>query len=467
MDAIASHILALPPWVALLLIFLLPALESSAFVGFVFPGETALILGGVLAFRGVVPLWAVLVAGILGAIIGDSVGYAVGRRWGRNLIHGTLGRLINRKHLDRGERYLAERGGRAVFLGRFTAALRVMIPGLAGMARLRYPLFLAYNAAGAVCWGTMCVLLGYLGGRSWQRVAHLASRIGFVAVGVVVALVVIGYLIRRARWGWALRALERLQHAPAVVRFTGRYPRTTAWVVARFDARRPEGLALTTLVGVAVSSIWITLGLGQDVVDHEEFALLDHPASLWVVDHRIGWLTAILQVLTWFGSNAVIGPLLIIAGILLVRQRRSWLPAADIIVTYLGTMILYAVIKNGIERPRPPTVDRLTRAAGWLAQKPDWAFPSGHAAQATAAWVLLCVLIWNGRSAKIKIRLAAATAALVLLVSFSRWYLGVAWLTDVLAGMTLGLAVLGVWGITRITIAGTDPEVITHQQHHH
>jgi undecaprenyl-diphosphatase len=163
----------------------------------------------------------------------------------------------------------------------------------------------------------------------------------------------------------------------------------------------------------------------------------------------------------------VIGPLLIIAGILLVRQRRSWLPAADIIVTYLGTMILYAVIKNGIERPRPPTVDRLTRAAGWLAQKPDWAFPSGHAAQATAAWVLLCVLIWNGRSAKIKIRLAAATAALVLLVSFSRWYLGVAWLTDVLAGMTLGLAVLGVWGITRITIAGTDPEVITHQQHHH
>jgi undecaprenyl-diphosphatase len=219
-------------------------------------------------------------------------------------------------------------------------------------------------------------------------------------------------------------------------------------------------------VGVAVSSIWITLGLGQDVADHEEFALLDHPASLWVVDHRIGWLTAVLQVLTWFGSNAVLGPVLIIGCILLVRRRRSWLPAADIAVTYLGVMILYAVIKDGIERPRPPGVDRLTSAAGWLADKPDWAFPSGHAAQATVAWVLLCVLAWNGRSAKIKTRLAIATAALVLLVSFSRWYLGVAWLTDVLAGMTLGLAVLSVWGITRITIAVTDPEVSTDQPQH-
>ncbi|MBO0810631.1 MAG: DedA family protein, partial [Microlunatus sp.] len=148
MESIASHILALPPWIALLVVFLLPALESSAFVGFVFPGETALIIGGVLAFNGVVPLWAVLVAGILGAIVGDAVGYSIGRRWGRRLVDGTLGRFINKKHFDRGERYLAERGGKAVFVGRFTAALRVLMPGLAGMSRMPFPTFFAYNAAG-------------------------------------------------------------------------------------------------------------------------------------------------------------------------------------------------------------------------------------------------------------------------------------------------------------------------------
>ena len=138
-DSVASHILALPVWVALLVVFAMPALESSAFVGFVFPGEVALILGGVLASEGHVSLAAVLAAAIAGAVVGDSVGYLVGRRYGRHLLQGTLGRFVRHEHLDRAERYLADRGGKAVFLGRFTAALRVMIPGLAGMSRMHYP----------------------------------------------------------------------------------------------------------------------------------------------------------------------------------------------------------------------------------------------------------------------------------------------------------------------------------------
>ena len=79
-------------WV-LALAFAFPALEASAFAGFVFPGEIAVILGGVAASRGTVPLWAVIAAAVAGAIIGDSAGYLIGRRWGTDLLHGTLGRL--------------------------------------------------------------------------------------------------------------------------------------------------------------------------------------------------------------------------------------------------------------------------------------------------------------------------------------------------------------------------------------
>src|SRR6266568_8259984 len=71
-------ILHLSGFPAYALVFLLPALESSAFVGFIFPGELAIILGGVLAFQGRVSLGGVLAAAIAGAVIGDSVGYAVG-----------------------------------------------------------------------------------------------------------------------------------------------------------------------------------------------------------------------------------------------------------------------------------------------------------------------------------------------------------------------------------------------------
>ena len=195
--AVAAHILALPPWLALLVVFALPALESSAFVGFVFPGEVALVLGGVMAYQGRVPLVAVLAAAIAGCVAGDSVGYAVGRRYGRRLLDGTVGRFVRRRHLDRAETYLAERGGPAVFFGRFTATLRVLVPGLAGMSGMRYRTFLTYNVASALGWGTLSVMLGYLGGSSWRHVEHVASRVGLGALAAVVVLVGGGLLLRR------------------------------------------------------------------------------------------------------------------------------------------------------------------------------------------------------------------------------------------------------------------------------
>src|SRR5215469_17069960 len=123
---VTDRILSLPGWLVLALVFLFPALEASAFVGFVFPGEIAVILGGVAASRGTVPLWAVIVAAVSGAVIGDSAGYLIGRRWGERLLTGTIGRLpIIRRHLKKqlanAQAYVRRRRGSAVFFGRFTA----------------------------------------------------------------------------------------------------------------------------------------------------------------------------------------------------------------------------------------------------------------------------------------------------------------------------------------------------------
>jgi len=136
---VTDWILSLDGWVALAIVFLVPALEASAFLGFVFPGEIAVILGGVLAFNGRIPLPAVVVAAVAGAIVGDTIGYFVGRRWGHQILRGVGRRvpfLRHRidEHLERAQAYVRRRGGAAVFSARFTAALRVMIPGLAGMA---------------------------------------------------------------------------------------------------------------------------------------------------------------------------------------------------------------------------------------------------------------------------------------------------------------------------------------------
>lgn len=164
--AMVEHLIATPAWLALLVVFALPALESSAFLGFVFPGEMAVLLGGVAAGQGHIPLAAVLAAGVVGAVAGDAVGYVVGRRWGRRILDSTLGRFVKAEHLDRAERALGRRGGWAVFGGRFTVALRVLIPGLAGMARMPYRRFAVANVAGAGLWVT---------GRSWPATWQAAA----------------------------------------------------------------------------------------------------------------------------------------------------------------------------------------------------------------------------------------------------------------------------------------------------
>src|SRR6266536_864394 len=150
---ITDAILHLHGWAALAIVFALPALDASAFVGFVFPGEIAVLLGGVLAFEGRISLGGAIAAAVLGAILGDTAGYFIGRRWGERIIYGTLGRVpFVRRHLnrsvERAKAYLNRRGGRAVLLGRFTTALRVLVPGLAGMARLPYGRFFVWNAIG-------------------------------------------------------------------------------------------------------------------------------------------------------------------------------------------------------------------------------------------------------------------------------------------------------------------------------
>ena len=144
---------------ALLLVFMLPALEASAFVGFIVPGEIGVLLGGVLANQHKVALWQVLVAGIAGAIIGDSIGYEVGKRYGDRLLTKIPNRILKPEHLTRAEETIRHYGGKAVFVGRFTAALRVLIPGLAGMSNVPYRKFLAWNAAGGALWagGFVCV----------------------------------------------------------------------------------------------------------------------------------------------------------------------------------------------------------------------------------------------------------------------------------------------------------------------
>jgi membrane-associated protein len=172
--------------------------EDALFVGFVLPGETAAVLGGVTAALGHTSLPLILVVVVGAAILGDTVGFEVGRFFGPRL----LAIRALRKHgerLEAARRMLAERGGTAVFLGRFVAFFRATMPALAGMSGMRYLKFLAFNAAGGIVWGTAVVLLGYLAGNSYTRVEKTFGRVAALVVAGIVVIVIVVWQVRRHR----------------------------------------------------------------------------------------------------------------------------------------------------------------------------------------------------------------------------------------------------------------------------
>lgn len=188
MSHVLEGILRLPPLLALVLVFLLPALEASALLGVVVPGEIGVILGGVLANQHKLPLTAVLIAGVAGAIIGDSIGFFVGKRYGEALLDKIPHRLLKPEHVTRTKETIARLGGKAVFVGRFTAALRALVPGMAGMARMPYARrFLPWNVLGGAWWAVGFVVLGYLAGSQYKTIEHYANYLGLALLGAIAA----------------------------------------------------------------------------------------------------------------------------------------------------------------------------------------------------------------------------------------------------------------------------------------
>jgi membrane protein DedA with SNARE-associated domain len=192
--------------VAYLVVGFLAFAEAALMVGFFIPGETAVVIGGVLAGLGRVNLGVMIVVVVVCAVAGDSVGFEVGKRAGPWLLQRrpplfwrderpilrdttavkyTLGLL---------ERY----GGPAVFLGRFIAFARAVIPGLAGMSGLRYRTFLFWNVLGAIAWGVGYTVLGYVVGIS---IEHVLSQVGLWALALLAVLVagVVLFRVRRRR----------------------------------------------------------------------------------------------------------------------------------------------------------------------------------------------------------------------------------------------------------------------------
>ena len=198
MSGVVDHLTALSGPVALVVIGALVFAEAALFVGFVLPGETAVLLGGVLAGTGRLSLTVLLVVVVLTAVVGDSVGYEVGRHFGPRLM-ARRPLSTHAERLEGAQRFLRERGGWAVLLSRATAFLRAVMPALAGTSRMPYGKFFAFNATGGLVWGVGVTLLGYFAGNSYDEVEGTLGKASVALVVVVLVVAVVVWRVRRHR----------------------------------------------------------------------------------------------------------------------------------------------------------------------------------------------------------------------------------------------------------------------------
>jgi membrane protein DedA with SNARE-associated domain/membrane-associated phospholipid phosphatase len=450
----------LGPW-TYLLVGVMAYLETGAFVGLVAPGETTVIVGGLVAGQGQISLVLLIALVWTCAVAGDLTSYVLGRRLGRGFLerHGPRVK-ITEERLAHVEAFFARHGGVTILIGRFLGLVRALAPFLAGASRMPLRTFLPYDVLGAGAWSATFCVLGYAFWRSFHQLTTYVSR-GLLGFGTLVVLVIgIWWLIqlrrdperRRQVQAWLAAREDKPGWRPLVRaagplwRGLGRPAAAGAEGAARFSWARLTpgalGLELTTVLALGAVGAFAFYAIG-DSLDAGAARTADDAARTLAErlrgDLAVGIAKGVSSLGTWPVCAAV--ALLTAAW---AAARRRWIDAAALLVGIaLEPLVLHAA-KAAYDRPRPldSLVDTMLSA-----------YPSGHTTYAVT-WVA-CALVLVRAGSGWAVRFAAVTVAVALVaaVALTRIYLGAHWLSDVLGGAALGVAVWSLVGCAALVIA--------------
>jgi membrane protein DedA with SNARE-associated domain/membrane-associated phospholipid phosphatase len=444
---------ALGPW-TYALVAVSAFLETGAFVGLVAPGETIVMAGGVVAGQGEIQLLPLIGLVWLCAVLGDTTSFYIGRRLGRRFLerHGPRFKITHER-LEQVESYFERHGGKTILIGRFIGLVRALAPFIAGSSGLPYRRFIPYSVVGCGLWSTLFCTIGYLFWRSFDQVAHLVGQaiFGFGLTVAVIVGIVVAYRRRHEIRDWVL-AHERhplVRPLLAVGRPLHRRVVRPVTHVAMpylrflFDRISPGslGLQLTTLLAIAGVGIFVFVAYvaeihrspGPTPLDTDLLDLADRLRTDMLVDGA--------KIVTALGALPTVTALVVGTAVLLVVRKRH----TEALVLVLGFALVYVAVrvtKDAVGRERP---------SGSLVDTSGRAYPSGHAAYATA-WVAAAVALTH------KLRLVASSAlvfvtlGIAVAIGVSRVYLRAHWPSDVSGGWGLGAGIFALLAVIALVV---------------
>lgn len=440
----------LGPW-TYLVVGVLAFLETGAFVGLLVPGETTILIGGVVAGQGEISIVLLIAIVWAAAVAGDCVSFVVGRRLGRGFLERHGPRVqITPQRLAQVEAFFERHGGKAILLGRFVGVVRAVAPFIAGSGGMRFRRFLPYDVLGAGLWAATFCLLGFAFWQSFETLERYAKT-GAFALGTTI-VVVVGAV-------WAIRRLRDprdRREAAAWIELQARRPAVRPLVAVAGPVvrlvRRPLrfawhrltpgdlGLELTTCAAVLAVGAFALAGSWIEVAE-DGFGPLDRWSQARVESVRVGALVDVAQGLSVLGTLPVVAVVVGISVLLLLWRGDSRFEPAVLVVGLVLVAVAVPAVHALVDRPRPPAP---------LAGVDGEPFPSSHAALATL-WIACAAALARGVPWFVgRAAVVVGAVALAAAVGAGRVVLRTHYASDVLAGWGLGLAILAVLGVVAL-----------------
>jgi membrane protein DedA with SNARE-associated domain len=415
------------PW-ALVVIFIVIALESSAFLIFL-PGEMMALIAGAMAADDFFAPATAFTTVALAAMIGDLTGFTIGHTRGQAVLaRWSFARRQYDKHRPRLEYYFANFGRATVFVGRFVAVGRAFVPFTAGLSGMRARKFAPIAVVAALVWAALMVTLGYMLGSNWQLVEKWLKSL---SAGIIVLAILTVFMAAL----WRSIARRQTQLVAAWHRYaTGRYGFDLTpfvdFVRARFSPRGYLGAHLT--VGLIATALltWLFCGIVTAISAQGPLGGLDRTVALTVAAQRTPHLDSAVSAVATMANPLWLAIIVATAAILYSRRRQAARSIAAL--TFLcgayalayGLQTLFA--RHSAHQPELVLVNGF---AG---------FPSAALTAATSAYGIVSYML-AAETPNWRLQTLSVIGALYLvaLIALAGLYSGVA-LSAVVGGLALG-----------------------------
>ncbi len=440
MDALLSYlpdfqtIASLGYW----LVFIAVLGESIAFLGFFVPGSIIVVISGGMAAQGVYDLRTLFYVVVAAALTGNTISYLLGRH-GKKILRKYPSLW---KHLEKGQSFFKRHGGKSIFLGHFLGPLRHLIPMVAGLAEMPVLPFQLVNIVSIFAWSAAHIAVGFLFGGLWDIALLWLSRFGIAIVLVIAVIALFAWT-----WEWVLKKGKesvRLLHSlfesvteiigrqPNVKKFLVKHETSVSFIAARFSRQSFFGLPFTLLAIVSIYGLGLLTDFVREITFPSSFSALDERIAHLLFDFRHPLVANFFYFITLFAQTGVIIAVMFFLTLLLWQKRHA-IFAFGLWLTLFLSELLTQGGKILFQRLRP---EELLRAIS----EDSFSFPSMHAATAAAfTGYIAYMVVRTSHSWTLKVGAVFTSVIAIFLIDLSRMYLGLHYLSDVVAGDLVGL----------------------------